>query len=70
MLFASANADPSLKFNGAPIYGPYSPAGVLLPTGATPFCTLYMGETFGTFEKNQDHGSHASHLANDLGLCR
>jgi hypothetical protein len=48
----STNTDPMLSFNGAPIYGPYSPAGVLSPTGATPFCTLYMGETFGDFTKN------------------
>ena len=49
--FKSPNSDPSLLFNGAPIYGPYSPAGVLSPTGATPFCTLYMGETWADFTK-------------------
>ena len=52
--FISANTDPALKYKGKPIYGPYSPAGVLSPKGAptTPFCTLYMGSTFGEFVKN------------------
>jgi hypothetical protein len=49
---ASSNVDSTLLYNGAPIYGPFSPAGVLSPTGATPFCTIYMGETFGDFTKN------------------
>ena len=42
----SPNADPART-----VYGPYAPAGVLSPTGAkvTPFCTLFMGETFGDF---------------------
>ena len=48
----STNTDPMLSYNGAPIYGPYSPAGVLSPTGATPFCTIYMGETFGDFKNH------------------
>jgi hypothetical protein len=49
--FASPNSDPTLLFNGAAIYGPYSPAGVLSPPGTPqkPFCTLYMGESWGQF---------------------
>jgi hypothetical protein len=53
--FKGANSDPGLSFAGGPIYGPYTPAGVLSPVGAsspTPFCTLYMGETYGDFKKN------------------
>ena len=52
--FKDGNADPNLLFNGQPIYGPYAPAGVLSPAGApvTPFCTVYMGQSFGQFEKN------------------
>lgn len=53
--FLSPIADPNLLFNGAPIYGPYSPAGVLSKPGAatqTPFCTLFMGGTWGDFVKN------------------
>src|ERR1019366_3336867 len=49
------NTDPALTFNGKPIYGPYSPAGVLSPPGAPttlPPCTLYMGATWGDFKKN------------------
>jgi hypothetical protein len=51
--FVSPNSDPSLLFNGSPIYGPYAAAGVLSPQGdpVTPFCTLYMGETWGDFTK-------------------
>jgi hypothetical protein len=51
--FVGTNADPNLLYNGAPIYGPYAPAGVLSPAGspATPFCTIYMGESFGDFTK-------------------
>jgi hypothetical protein len=47
--FVSNNADPSLLYNGAPVYGPYAAAGVLSPTGATPFCTLYMGSKWSDF---------------------
>lgn len=52
--FKGPNTDPGLTFNGQPIYGPYTPAGVLSPAGApqTPFCTLYMGQTYGDFKKN------------------
>jgi hypothetical protein len=50
--FVSPISDSTLTFNGNPIYGPYAPAGVLSPTGATPFCTIYMGETYGTFIDN------------------
>jgi hypothetical protein len=73
--FVSPNSDPTLKFNGQSIYGPYAPAGVLSPKGrpATPFCTLYMGETFGTFEKNcldvnSDTGTKGS--LDDLSLAK
>jgi hypothetical protein len=49
--FVSPISDSSLLFNGKPIYGPYSPAGVLSPPGTPqkPFCTLYMGESWGDF---------------------
>ncbi len=53
--FMGPNTDPTLKFNGQPIYGPYTPAGVLSPSTAptqTPFCTLYMGEKYSDFKKN------------------
>jgi len=52
--FVGKNTDPNLTYKGAPIYGPYTPAGVLSPTGApvTPFCTLYMGETYDTYKKS------------------
>ena len=50
--FQSSNSDPSLLFKGAPIYGPYAAAGVLSPTGATPFCTLYMGAVWSDFTAN------------------
>jgi hypothetical protein len=52
--FVGTNTDPNLTFKGAPIYGPYTAAGVLSPPGqpATPFCTLYMGQTYGDFKKN------------------
>ena len=52
--FVGPDTDPNLKYNGQPIYGPYTPAGVLSPMGgtATPFCTLYMGETYADFKKN------------------
>jgi hypothetical protein len=51
--FKGANSDPGLSFAGGPIYGPYTPAGVLSKgANPTPFCTLYMGETYGDFKKN------------------
>ncbi len=53
--FVGTNTDPQLKVNGAPVYGPYTPAGVLSPSTAptqTPFCTLFMGETYADFKKN------------------
>jgi len=50
--FVSPSSDPSLTVGGKPVYGPYAAAGILSPTGATPFCTLYMGETWADFVKN------------------
>lgn len=52
--FVGKNTDPNLTFKGAPIYGPYTAAGVLSPPGqpVTPFCTLYMGQDYGDFKKN------------------
>jgi hypothetical protein len=49
--FQSKNSDPTLLPHGQPIYGPYAPAGVLSPPGTpqTPFCTIYMGETWAQF---------------------
>jgi hypothetical protein len=50
----STAGDPTLTLNGQPIYGPFAPAGVLSPAGApeTPFCTIFMGQTFGQLLKN------------------
>jgi hypothetical protein len=45
--YVGPNADKNLKYNGAPIYGPYSPAGVLKSGGN--FCTLFMGNTWSNF---------------------
>jgi hypothetical protein len=52
--FKGVNADPNLLFNNQPIFGPYTPAGILSPAGQpqTPFCTLYMGQTYADFKKN------------------
>jgi hypothetical protein len=51
--FVGKNTDPSLQYKGAPIYGAYTPAGVLSPPAGTqtPFCTLYMGQNWGDFKK-------------------
>jgi hypothetical protein len=50
--FVSPSSDPNLTVGGKPVYGPYAAAGILSPTGATPFCTLYMGETWKDFVSN------------------
>ena len=48
--FVGPNTDPNIQ---PPIYGAYTPAGVLSPPGGTqtPFCTLYMGQKWGDFQK-------------------
>jgi hypothetical protein len=47
--YKSANSDPNLLATQGGVYGPYAAAGVLSPTGATPFCTLYMGSLWKDF---------------------
>ena len=44
------NWDPNIN---PPPYGAYTPAGVLSPPGGTqtPYCTLYMGQKWGDFQK-------------------